>query len=46
MGRQSKYSKEVKIKACKDYDEGMESFNSIAVGMNYKRSSTKMVSSI
>lgn len=30
MGRKSKYSKEVKIKACKDYEEGSGSFYDIA----------------
>ena len=30
MGRKAKYSKEVKIQACIDYDEGKGSFNSIA----------------
>lgn len=30
MGRKAKYSEEIKIKACKDYDEGNFSFNDIA----------------
>lgn len=30
MGRKAKYSKEVKIKACKDYDKGYFTFNDIA----------------
>ena len=30
MGRKSKYSEEIKIKACKDYDKGNFSFNDIA----------------
>lgn len=30
MGRKVKYSKEVKIKACKDYEKGDVSFNDIA----------------
>lgn len=30
MGRKPKFSKEVKIKACKDYDKGNDSFSSIA----------------
>ena len=36
MGRKSKYSKEVKIKACEDYEKGEGSFKSIAksIGTN------------
>lgn len=30
MGRKAKYSEEIKIKACKDYDKGLSSFNDIA----------------
>ncbi len=30
MGRKPKYSKEVKIKACKDYEKGNVSFKDIA----------------
>ena len=30
MGRKAKYSEEIKIKACKDYDKGCFSFNDIA----------------
>ncbi len=30
MGRKSQYSKEAKIKACKDYEEGNSSFNYIS----------------
>ena len=30
MGRKAKYSKEVKIKACKDYENGKSSFGGIA----------------
>src|SRR5665648_150619 len=30
MGKKSKYSKELKVKACKDYDKGTGSFGDIA----------------
>lgn len=30
MGRKPKYSKDVKIKACKDYEKGDNSFGGIA----------------
>ncbi len=33
MGRKSKYSKETKLKACRDYESGNNSFNSIALSI-------------
>ncbi len=38
MGRKAKYSKEVKIKACKDYDKGDFTFNDIAKMIGTARS--------
>lgn len=41
MSRKSKYSKEVKIKACKDYKAGKGSFNSIAKSIGVSMSNLR-----
>jgi transposase len=41
MGRKAKFSKEVKIKACKDYEEGKLSFKKISKGIGANRETVR-----